>query len=116
MRAPLTGEGNSYWAPEHGDFGLLQELRLFHLIWLKMQKDNQLQPLKAKSQRNPILPPNRQGPVKEKYNLKGIQKRLKQGFTGRKQSQEAKLSSLMVARLIEGIDNLSSLNSALTNF
>ena len=40
MRAPLTGEGNSYWAPEYGDFGLLQELRLFHQIWLETQKDN----------------------------------------------------------------------------
>ena len=100
IRAPLTGEGNSYWAPEYGDFGLLQELRLFHQIWLETQKDNQFKPLKANSQRNPILPPNRRGPVKGKYNLKDVQKRLKQGFTGKKQSQEQKLSSLMVARLI----------------
>ena len=72
IRAPLTGEGNSYWAPEYGDFGLLQELRLFHQIWLEIQKDNQFKPLKANSQRDPILPPNRRGPVKGKYNLKDV--------------------------------------------
>ena len=109
IRAPLTGEGNSYWAPEHGDFGLLQELRLFHQIWLKMQKENQLKPLKANSQSNPILPPNRRGPAKGKYNLKDAQERLKRGFTKKGASQDLKLSSLIVARLIEGIDNYSDL-------
>ena len=105
IRAPLTGEGNSYWAPEYGDFGLLQELRLFHQIWLETQKDNQLKPLTANSQRNPTHPPNRRRPVKGKYNLKDAQEKLKRGFTKRGDSQDLKLSSLMVARLVEGIDN-----------
>ena len=105
IRAPLTGEGNSYWAPEYGDFGLLQELRLFNQIWLETQKDNQFKPLKEQSQKHPILPPNRRGPVKGKYNLKDAQEKLKRGFTKRGDSQDLKLSSLMVARLIEGIDN-----------
>ena len=96
---------SSYWAPEHGDFGLLQELRLFQQIWVEMQKDNHLRPLKENIHSNLIPPPNRRGPVKGKYNLKDVQERLKRGFTGRKQSQELKLSSLIVARLIEGIDN-----------
>ena len=104
IRAPLTGEGNSYWAPEYGDFGFLQELRLFHKIWLDTQEDNQLKPLKGNSHKTSILPPNRRGPVKGKYNLKDAQERLKRGFTKRGDSQDLKLSSLMVARLIEGID------------
>ena len=37
IRAPLTGEGNSYWAPEYEEFGLLQELRVFHQIWMETQ-------------------------------------------------------------------------------
>ena len=105
IRAPLTGEGNSYWAPGYGDFGLLQELRLFHQIWLETQKCNQLTPLRENSCRNQIPPPNRRRPVKGKKTLQEYQERLLIGFTGRKQSQELKLSSLMVARLIEGIDN-----------
>ena len=54
IRAPLTGEGNSYWAPWYGDFGLLEELRLFHQIWLETQKCNQLRPLRENSCGNQI--------------------------------------------------------------
>ena len=105
IRAPLTGEGNSYWAPEYGDFGLLQELRLFHQIWLEMQKDNQLIPVTKNNKSTPILPPNRRRPVEGKMTLKEYQERLLIGFTGRSQSQKLKLASLLVARLVEGINS-----------
>ena len=33
IRAPLSGEGNAYWAPQFSDFGLLDDLVLFQQLF-----------------------------------------------------------------------------------
>jgi len=109
IRGPLTGEGNRYWEPEHGAFGLHEELQLFHKLWMEKQNDNKFKPLRERNHQTIITSPNRRRPVKSYYNLEYIQKRLLTGFTGRGQTQELKLYSPMVARLIEGIDNFIDL-------
>ena len=80
-----------------------------HQLWIERQKDNHLRPLKEQSQKHPVLPPNRRRPVRGKKSLKEYQERLVTGFTARGQSQEIKLASLLVARLVEGIDSYVAL-------
>lgn len=109
IRAPLTGEGNSYWAPDHSDFGLHQDLQLFHQIWIDTQPKNEFKPLKAKSKQTKASSPNRRRPVESKYSLNICQEKLVTGFTGKGQTQDLKLAALIVARLIEGIEDLKEL-------
>lgn len=109
IRAPLTGEGNSYWAPDHSDFGLHQNLQLFHQIWIDTQLKNQFKPLKAKSEQTKASSPNRRRPLESKYSLDICQEKLATGFTGKGQTQELKLAALIVARLVEDIINFQVL-------
>ena len=109
IRAPLTGEGNAFWAPDHGDFGLLENLVLFKQMYCSIQKCNNWEPLQNQSHFTAECSPNRRGPVTSKGVLETGRERLEEGFTGPKQTNELTFIAQQHARLVEGIDTLQGL-------
>lgn len=109
IRAPLTGEGNAFWAPEYGDFGLLENLVLFKQMYCSVQKCNSWKPLQNHSQFSAGCSPNRRGPVTSKGVLETGRERLEEGFTGPKQTNDLTFIAQQQARLVEGFDTLQSL-------
>ena len=109
IRAPLTGEGNAFWAPEHSDFGLLENLVLFKQMYCSIQKFNSWEPPRNQSHFIAGCSPNRRGPVTSKGVLETGRKRLEEGFTGPKQTNELTFIAQQHARLVEGFDTLQGL-------
>ena len=109
IRAPLTGEGNAFWAPEHGEFGLLENLVLFKQMYCSVQKYNSWEPLQNQLQFSAGCSPNRRGPVRGKGVLESGRERLAEGFTGPKQTNELTFIAQQHARLVEGFDTLQGL-------
>ena len=109
IRAPLTGEGNSFWAPEFSDFGLHDDLLVFKQLFSMVQQSNEFRPFKEDLKAAPRYSPNRRGPVSSKGSLKAGRERLAEGFTGPRQTNELTFLAQQQARLVEGIDTVQGL-------
>ena len=109
IRAPLTGEGNSFWAPECSDFGLHDDLLVFKQLFSAVQKSNEFRPFKEDPKAAPRYSPNRRGPVSSKGSLKAGRERLAKGFTGPRQTNELTFLAQQQARLVEHIDTIQGL-------
>lgn len=109
IRAPLTGEGNSFWAPEFSEFGLHDDLLVFKQLFSSAQQRNQFKQFQENLKAAPRYSPNRRGPVKSKGTLKAGQERLSEGFTGPGQTNELTFLAQQQARFIEGIDTVEGL-------
>lgn len=109
IRAPLTGEGNSFWAPEFSEFGLHDDLLVFKQLFSAAQQRNEFKQFQEDLKAAPRYSPNRRGPVKSKGSLRAGQERLAEGFTGPRQTNELTFFAQQQARFIEGIDTVQGL-------
>ena len=109
IRAPLTGEGNSFWAPEFSDFGLHDDLVLFWRLFCQLRQHNRFKPMDHQHHLPRVCSPNRRGPVRSEGALAAAQARLKQGFTAARQTNELTFLAQQIARLIEGLDSTEAL-------
>lgn len=107
IRAPLTGEGNALWIP---DFDLVDELSVLRVKWTEAQERNALSVDRIQETPKEPSSSNRRGQSNKTRKLSITQETLARGFTGRGMTQEIKLASLMVARLVEAIENHEQLN------
>jgi hypothetical protein len=111
IRAPLTGEGNSFWAPNYSDFGLHDDLVLFWKLFCQLRQHNRFKPMDLEHHPPRVCSPNRRGPVQLEGVLAAAQRRLKQGFTAPGQTNELTFKAQQIARLIEGIDSITELRN-----
>ena len=109
IRAPLTGEGNSFWAPEFSDFGLHDDLVLFWRLFCQLRQHNRFKPMDYQRHPPRVCSPNRRGPVRSEGALAAAQARLKQGFTAAGQTNELTFLAQQIARLMEGLDSTEAL-------
>ena len=82
IRAPLSGEGNAYWAPQFSDFGLLDDLVLFQQLFCSLRQFNRFIPFKGSLASLEDCSSNRRGPVQDQGVIAAGQRRLAEGFTG----------------------------------
>ncbi len=114
IRAPLTGEGNSFWAPDYGDFGLHDDLAIFQQIFCQLRQHNPFNPFDVEQDITRECSPNWRGPVRSKGALAAAELRLRQGFTASGQTNELTFLAQQIARLIEGIDSVEALRRRCT--
>lgn len=109
IRAPLSGEGNSFWAPKYSDFGLHDDLMVFQQLFCSSRQSNRFTPINIQHQASRVCSSNRRGPVQPTGLLSAAKMRLKEGFTARGQTNELTFIAQQQARLIEGIDSIDAL-------
>ena len=109
IRAPLTGEGNSFWAPEFSDFGLHDDLLVFKQLFSAAQEQNNFTPFREDLRAAQNYSPNRRRPGHSQGSLKAVKERLDEGFTGPRQTNELTFLAQQQARLVECIDTVQGL-------
>ena len=100
IRAPLTGEGNGIFIEY---FGFSYEISALKNKWDSAKRVNRVI-LQEETLCNKPSSSNRRGHRSKTGELARAQERVRQGFTGRGQTNEIKLACLQVARLVEGLD------------
>jgi hypothetical protein len=104
IRAPLTGEGNAFWAPNFYDFGLHDDLVLFQQLCCASREKNDFHALEILQRSVASCSPNRRRPAHKTGALRRAQERLAEGFSASGQTNELTFLAQQVARLVEGIN------------
>ena len=104
IRAPLTGEGNAFWAPDFCDFGLHDDLVLFQQLCCASREKNDFHALEILQRSVASCSPNRRRPAHKMGALRRAQERLAEGFSASGQTNELTFLAQQVARLVEGIN------------